>query len=125
MLAQAIKTVGSSNHIKEIARSRIALAQYGAVASLPADIATSASTFKPIFYVSSGALQEIAIQSKVPDAATVSSLGTSAGSVLDAIAKKNKADRDASDELTQLTRQADILEQKVRIQNAQANLSHD
>jgi hypothetical protein len=113
----------------EEARSRIAVAQLGSIASLPAKLAASSSTFKPAFYVNSGGLQEITIESKVPDAATVGSLSTSAVSIIDGLNTRDKAEKDAktaekaaADELNLLKREGDILEQKVRIQTANEKL---
>lgn len=120
--ATALATVRGG---KEIVRSQLAIAQYGKVLSLPPDINSSSSVYKPTYYVNSGALQELLIQGNALDPSTVSSLATAAISVGDPIVERNKAKATANDELEQLKRQAAILEQKKKIKDLEDGLSKE
>ncbi|MEN6333490.1 MAG: DUF4831 family protein [Phycisphaerales bacterium] len=128
VLAEIVEKTPNRTHLS-LMKADILLAQWGQVAYLPASLGTPGSTFKPVYYTDTGALKELTVAGTPMSADSLASFDKAAGSIADAL--KAKADREAAadkeraakeDELNKLKREADILEQKVRIQGLQEKL---
>jgi hypothetical protein len=105
------------------------LAQWGVISQLPPNIGSPGSTFKPVYYTETGALKELTVTGTPLSPDSLDSLGKATGSITDAL--KARADREASaakdkaaqgDELYQLKREGDILEEQLRIQQLREKL---
>jgi hypothetical protein len=106
----------------EVARKHVAISQFGTIVSLPRGISSASSRYKPTYYVESGAIKELSVQGQALDPGSVASVGTAATTVLGAVAERERIQLTERDELYQLKRQADLLEQRKRIRELEKKL---
>lgn len=127
--ARVVLTDDQNNEVRALMAADALIAQWGRVAYLPSSMGGPGSAFKPVYYSETGSLKELTATATALSPDSLSSLEKSTGSITDVL--KAKADRDAAaakdraakdDELNQLKREADILEQRVRIQGLQERL---
>ncbi len=105
------------------------IAQWGEVGHLPPSMDSVGSAFKPTYYTDTGSLKELTVTSSALSPDSLGSLDRATGSITDvlreqaaraATAAKDKAAK--QDELNQLEREGDILEQELRIQQLREKL---
>lgn len=92
------------------------IAQWGRVVQLPTSLGGSGSSFKPVYYSETGSLKEITVSNTPVSPEPLGSLNTATGSITDALKARAEAKAPKDNELAETTRQADLLEQKLRIQ---------
>tara|TARA_Y100001933_G_C19012857_1_gene569653 strand:+ start:92 stop:1549 length:1458 start_codon:yes stop_codon:yes gene_type:complete len=110
---------------KEIKSQKMTVAQLGSVAFLPAGLNTPGSKIAPVFDPETGALTKLNTTATPASTNAASSFIDSAKTIYDAHAAKEKAEAEASDELTQLQRQVNILDQKKKLRDLQDELGLD
>jgi hypothetical protein len=115
---------GVVKNIQELAVADILVAQMGAIAALPADTGSMSSEYNLEFDRDTGAVTKFVIGSTAMDPKLISGLGTSAGSLLDDLKKAKDAQSTAANNaaLTQLQMQRQILEERVKIKEAETKL---
>jgi hypothetical protein len=121
-----------NNEVRTVMAADALIAQWGQLAQLPSTMGSPGSAFKPTYYSDTGSLKELAVSGTALSPDALSSLNTATGSITDAL--NAKADREAAaakdkaaktDELNQLRREGDLLEQRVRIQGLLEKLPSD
>lgn len=123
----------TKKHVPEknisLIKSELLLAQWGAVNHLPPRVGWPGSTFKPTYYGETGGLKELSVTGTPITPDSLGSIDKATGSITDAL--KAKSDKEIAaakelaaktDELNILKHEADVLEQKVRIQGLQDKL---
>ncbi|TLM66207.1 MAG: DUF4831 family protein [Deltaproteobacteria bacterium] len=115
---------------QSLIKAEVLLAQWGVVNQLPTNVGWPGSTFRPSYYGESGCLKELSVSGTAISADALSSLDKATNSVTDAL--KSRSEKQAAvekeraskaDELNQLKHEADMLEQKVRIQGLKEKIS--
>jgi hypothetical protein len=117
------RTKGFVTLIAGLAQYSPSIAQFGTVVSLPATTGGRKTSYTADLYSATGALRTFKLASEAQiDKAIVTDVESAATTTLEANEARRTAERDRSDKLTQLKRQADILEAQVRIKAAQDTL---
>jgi hypothetical protein len=110
-----VPVVASLEHgEKLLTRHDVMVAQFGPVLSLPSSTASKSSKQQITLFTDTGSLRTVTVGSKSWDPAQVNKLGTAAGSIL-----SNEG------ELAELERRRKILEERLKIKEAQDALAED
>jgi hypothetical protein len=111
------------NHHNPLASQIVQVAQLGPLAALPSKPGGSTSEYSVSFHPKTGGLKKATLSSTPPDVRQgLTAVGNATGTVLDALEAKKQADAAARDEITQLRRQADELELRLKIRDLETKL---
>jgi hypothetical protein len=99
------------------------IAQYGTVVSLPASTGGRTTKHALALYEATGAMKNFNLgSSALIQQSLLDDLGGAATSIIDAKAKRDEAKKAQADELTQLERKRKLLEEMLKIKEAEETL---
>jgi Domain of unknown function (DUF4831) len=108
----------------QLARSDLPIAQLGKTVALPASSKGRRTSYTVGLNPATGGLRSFKLGSDaLIQKSAVDDISGAANSLIDARTKQIKDQKDAADQLTQLTRQRQILEEQVKIKDAQTKLN--
>ncbi|MBC7821525.1 MAG: DUF4831 family protein [Planctomycetaceae bacterium] len=103
--------------------NKVLVSQLGPMVALPAKPGGAISSYEAQYHAETGALKKAILSSAPPSTAVIQASTTAAGGILDAELKRRTAEAAERDQLTQLEREAKILEAQLKIRELEQKLA--